>query len=46
LKTAENRTLYVDRPDGSLPLPDGFLRYPSKTAHILSLSGVRPDGLH
>jgi len=45
LKTAENRTLSVDRPNGSLPHPDRFLRYPSETTHILSLSGVRPVGL-
>jgi hypothetical protein len=45
LKTAENRTLSIDRPDESLPRPDGFLRYPLETAYILSLSCVHPDGL-
>jgi len=45
LKTFENRTLFVDRPDGSLPRPDGFLRYPLEITYILSLSGVHPDGL-
>jgi hypothetical protein len=45
LKTAENQTLSVDHPDGCLPHLDGFLRYSLETAHILSLSSMRLDGL-
>jgi hypothetical protein len=34
LKTAENRILSVEHPEGSLPRPDGFLGYPLETAQF------------
>jgi hypothetical protein len=45
LKTAENRTLSVDRPDGIFPRPDGFLRYPSETAQFYPYQGSRWSSL-
>jgi len=33
-KTAEIQTLFVERSDGNLPRPDGFLWYPSETVQF------------